>query len=801
MKGDGYGNAMPGRTITPNEAVTMVLRAIGYTDNASVLVGQWPANYVSLGQSLNLYAKVASDTNMNKASAAQMVYNVLTKQLVQVDANSTVKYLYDSDAAAAKEQTLLTTGLNCEKLDKRVVTYGDAAKSSIDLLQSVGAYGVLYRNKADGKVVALDKVSTQFLAGRFIVEAGTVKFQTWEGVKYNLTEGAAWAQSINSDVYPGDRTTTGRAFFLNGNPTPFETYGWVDNDFSDEYFYYRSSPTDGTNQWAKLIVAAEVDGLTFTDLRSVAVWDADPKPWVKTKFGVAGEPFLYESGMYTSDSKKFNGHDFPVDNSGNVDHDAYVIVGAASIDDIKVDNVVYVYKNNDKKIARIDVGTATQSGTVTNVNLADSARTIGGTVIYEAPYNGVHFPSAGTPGNEGTALLDIYYRLYDFQLGEASKGNYAVVTGTYQATGASGSFQDLQFKIFDKTGSEVVYSLKNPFTYKKSGVEYKVYRDTSAFSATKLPGTNDRLWMPDSITIGGTPYNLAGVSGDFDNSAGDPLIEYVLSGGKIDTVTLGNSTPTIGSPSSSYSVNKAGSLITIGPNTSLLESGTLVFIENAGAYSIGSIKDLVEKEFTKSFRYIFSEDGKSVKALIVNSDDAGAQKIFVMINGISDGYNNGRIDIVEGISFADGTNAEGKTWNYTDSNLHSKSDLGTNTETNGRGRYAKMIQFSIDESGVLKGAVTLESQQDTTAPTGIELAAKPFGTGEAGTFTLELSGAAVKYASFEADTVLYKVSGGVWTANKVTSSGSFADDDSTPDLYTFLKTDPKKAGYDVIIKQ
>lgn len=37
MIGDGQGNAMPGRTITVNEAMTMALRAIGYTENSSLL--------------------------------------------------------------------------------------------------------------------------------------------------------------------------------------------------------------------------------------------------------------------------------------------------------------------------------------------------------------------------------------------------------------------------------------------------------------------------------------------------------------------------------------------------------------------------------------------------------------------------------------------------------------------------------------------------------------------------------------------------------------------------------------------
>ena len=65
MIGDGNGNAMPGRTVTVNEAMTMILRAIGYTNNSSVLVGSWPSNYVSLGQTLGLYEDVATAVTIN----------------------------------------------------------------------------------------------------------------------------------------------------------------------------------------------------------------------------------------------------------------------------------------------------------------------------------------------------------------------------------------------------------------------------------------------------------------------------------------------------------------------------------------------------------------------------------------------------------------------------------------------------------------------------------------------------------------------------------------------------------------
>ena len=69
---------MPGKTISLNEAVTISLRAIGYTTNSSELVGAWPANYVTKGQEKGLYEKVPGNLkSLDKQICAQIVYNLL----------------------------------------------------------------------------------------------------------------------------------------------------------------------------------------------------------------------------------------------------------------------------------------------------------------------------------------------------------------------------------------------------------------------------------------------------------------------------------------------------------------------------------------------------------------------------------------------------------------------------------------------------------------------------------------------------------------------------------------------------
>ncbi|MDR1573959.1 MAG: S-layer homology domain-containing protein [Clostridiales Family XIII bacterium] len=798
MKGDGYGNAMPGRTISPNEAVTMVLRAVGYTDNASVLVGQWPANYVALGQNQNLYASVANDLQMNKASAAQMIYNALTVQLVQVDANSTVSYLWDRIGSAGSgnqaKRTLLTTGLNCyadNDGDRKVVTFDDTSKSKINLVPRVGAYGVLWKSKADGEVVALTDVTTEFLAGRFYRESnGTVKFESVDGTRYNLNDNASWARRVADENYT-DETTSHHAFFLNGDVVD------IDKDKKNYYFYdfkwkdtaHLTKKADG-NGSSFLIVAANVNGLTFTELRSVAIWDAARSGY--------GDNFLYEAGMFDENSNKFNGHSFPLDANNARDDYGYQLGGVDSLEDIKADNVVYIYKNGSKIITRIDVGTGTQSGTVTNINAPLS--TIGGKMILWAPWLGLGFGDAKV-GNEGTAFLDVYGRLYDFRLGEASKGNFAVwlaAGGDNFTWDTNTQTQVKQYKLFDKTGAEVVYG-------KTSSA---LVDDTTI--TTDDPG-KEPLTAP-KYTI---PYVSIGSVGR--------LVEYGLSGGKLRSLVYGlmaeNSVTDTNSDGKFGVVNKAGTIIRIKDTDYLIDSSTVVYVytdDKAGDtghtndytdVSLGSIKDLLDGKLSKPFQYFLDSDGK-IKALLVNSIDAGTTNVFVMINNISSGWDNGDIDVVSGLNFDDGVSNAYYVKNYVDAALRTGSIVNDISKKN------SMFKFRIDENGVLKDVKDLKTENGSVAIIKAALYDIPYNAGTGGTFNLIVTEAAIsgttlnlptasdingnKIITFEANTVLYNLEGYNWVAYRPTT-GNLKDEGGLQDLYVFLKTDTDKA-YDVIIR-
>jgi hypothetical protein len=801
MKGDGYGNAMPGRTINPNEAVTMILRAIGYTDNASVLVGQWPANYVALGQNHNLYENVSNDVEMNKAAAAQMIYNALTVQLVQVDANSLVTLLYDSDAAGFAK-TMLTTYLNCyqdmsgaDDRGRKIVSYSDAASSKINLIPKVGAYGILYRSNVDREVVALTEVETVFLSGKFTyagADRGEInKFKAVDGTEYNLSPEA---KTVVNRIAAGNAYTTGAGVgiyerFINGNDSStvelanntWRTVGdYVTKYFQNKYTTATNPPADfNIENASKLIVSAKVSGVTVLDLRSVAVWDAELPGY--------GDSFLYQSGQI--DGKKFNGHDLPLDLSNEVDDYGYVLAGANDLADLTANNVVYIYKNADKKIKRIEVGTETQSGTITNINSKNGQRTIGGKVLNDSPYHGSGWADLDNINNEGTALLDIYGRTFAFQLGEASKGNFAV----WVAYGTTG-FGDAQHKLFDKTGAEVIYG--------QTGTLY------------------------DSVNPNDDHYYPGSDNYTFPTGASQPisrLIEYKLSGGKLSEVSVGTLTPGlayIGTSSNYGKVNAAGTILTVKLGAAdkdyLIDSGVLVYVADIpqgktildADFSIGSIKDLQDGAIANTFQYIL-KDGK-VKALLINSDDAGAQNEFVMINSITRGSDGagGEIDVVNGVGFKDGVNAGGKTWNYTNNGLISKltAATGITSTPNDRGRYSTIVKFRIGEDGVLKEGTVLRGSNAENSLY-LDVRYLNWSDGSGGTFTVEYDTRATgdsattsgAFVAFEADTVLYKVDAGNWTAMRPSESNFKADEGAG--RYDFLKSDPEKKAYDIIIKR
>ena len=518
MIGDGNGNAMPGRTVTVNEAMTMVLRAIGYTNNSSVLVGSWPANYVSLGQTLGLYEDVATAVTINRGSAAQVIYNALPVALVQVATDGTTsKIVADRDEDDNPiYRTLLTAGLNCTQ-KKGIVDFDD--NSVIALAEYVGAYANIYRNSED-EIVAVDPIST-FLTGSLNDDG---EF-TADDVDYKFATGKD-AVDLEEAV----------AKYVNADSQGTTTVGAIDDDIT---------------------IAVDLSGKTIKEIYSIATWTTDNK-------AMADDDVQDE----INDDQKLLGKEFDLDDDDNIDATSYSLLGVNSLSDIKEDNVLYVYtlgNENNGKIVKIEVGTATVEGKVTR-RAADSdgvdgyVYTIDGKKLYLANED----VTAPVVGDEGTATLDYNGDIYDWDVNDSKAENYAVVTGEKNPNG-----RDDMLMLLDKEGNEKDYVLKD--------------KDAVTTEASKA-------------------------------KKGDIVTFSLDKNGKIDDLEVATTSGAV-----TGKVSKDGSLI----GRTVIKKSVIVFVQDGKDYSVGKIADIdTDKNFeADDLTVVF--DGSEVAVILVQDGDTG----------------------------------------------------------------------------------------------------------------------------------------------------------------------------------
>ncbi len=398
MLGDGAGNVMPGRTITVNEAMTMALRAIGYTANSSLLVGVWPSNYVSIAQNNDLYDDVAKETTVNKASAAQIIYNVLTVQKVAVNTDGSTDYLW-KDKKQEVAANLLNTNHNCTEVEDVILGYAfDYDNSLINITGKIGAFGTAYKNK-DGDLVAFVPDST-VLTGKVDGD----KFKVGD-TKYDL---------------PG--STTVSALFANTNVDDTDAYGAAKTTISD----FASTKADGGET---VTINVDLSGKRIKEVYSVVAWKAD-------------DAALAEADVQEDiEDQELLGSDFDLTDDDEIDFKSFQLVGIASLDKIAKDDVVYIYTDGDY-IRKIAVGTETVEGTVEEIG--DDFITVNGK-DYEFPavVNAIEITDFDVD-DEGTFYLDVDGNVFDFDGSSGATDTFGVV----KAFTGENSFDNFKIKLY-----------------------------------------------------------------------------------------------------------------------------------------------------------------------------------------------------------------------------------------------------------------------------------------------------------------------------------------------------------------
>jgi hypothetical protein len=419
MLGDGYGNVMPGRTITVNEAMTMALRAIGYTANSSLLVGAWPANYVSIAQNNDLYADVAKATTVDKANAAQIIYNLLTVQKVAVNSDGATNYLWKGAAADGIVANLLNTNLGCTQNDDVVLgsdyDYDDAI---INITDDIGAFGTAYLN-SDNELVAFTKDST------------------------------ALTGSVNDDgeFEVGDVTYDFAANTVTNAGVSFANTAVVDDDLNITSGSIQAFATANSDDDDTVTIHVDLSGKKIKDIYSVSAWKADDAD--KASSDVQED--------ITEDKELLSGS-FVQNDDDEIDMNSFKLVGAASLDKIAKDDVVAIYTDGTD-IRKVTVGTETVTGTIDEINDDNDVLTIGGKDYDVSSLVNADTFNASDVDADGTFYLDVDGAVFSFD-GTVKVNTYGVV----KAATAQTSFDNYKVKLYtsDDATKTLVLSESDP---------------------------------------------------------------------------------------------------------------------------------------------------------------------------------------------------------------------------------------------------------------------------------------------------------------------------------------------------
>lgn len=732
MVGDGYGNAMPGRTVSLNEAVTMALRAIGYVDNSSELKGAWPANYVTKAQELDLYKDVAKDmVGATRENAAQIIYNLLPIQKVAVDTDGKTNPLWDvlpRGTNPGVETTLFSAGLNC-RLDKEdVVVDSDVDNASINMAKNLGKYGKVYVNKKTNKIVAFLNESDK-LVGRF---TAANKFVTSDDEKeYTVKSGVDKANKL---IVGNGKTTTNNvlitdATFTNG------VYG-------------------ANNNTKEYVLNVDLSGKTIKEIYSAVEWDVTIGQKVKAS----------DLASIKSDKTLLN-YKFGKDDNNEIAANEFELVGAATLADIKADDVVYVY-DNDKVIRKIEVSNKTVEGVVKS------------------------FKDKTTDSKAKFTIGDKTFKNSKDVLNNVGIDADALVVGVDNVTDEVKAFLDARGYVFDfeKTAKARNYAVLEKIA--TGGIDNQ--------AKLALADGTEKVFVYDATKTGI-------VAGDVDN-----LIGYGLNkDGKITeanrfftkaTIKLGNKYYI----ESITGANPASVDSTAVGTTAKIANGVTVFVKKAnGDYVVSSIDKVDIGKSIADAILLFDKknDGhadtyKVVAMIIPEANAKEGTKSYAVLNEQVLAANDAGDKVWDVKGFKDGVSLAAKTVD----NTVFGTGYAAPTYTAGTALTAKVWEVRVDAKGVVTDATEVTATIGATG-TLTPAAAKVYKTedvikvekadGRKSVEGVKLGAADAYKLAISDKAVFYRVEDGEY---KVFSGGLKKDD-----LVLLYETNNDNDGFDIVV--
>ena len=415
VNGVGNNKFNPNGNVTYEQAATMIVRALGYTDKCNEMNGTWPAIYIQKATALGLFNDVTNKgaTGATRGDLAIMLYNALNVKEVYADNDGATQ---DKKGANGDTVTMMDT-LNVNGSSKyKIVTNSDADSAVNSIAGYVGAAAEVIYDKNDD-VIALSDIKTTFLSGEF---KSNGKFEADNGTTYTI---ASDAYKVFKDTkrgtveeapaYVPESEKDGKKIEATGG-IPALTNNVITANRG------KLSNASGSADIGKdFTLAVTISGKTITGIYSIASWDVKASQTKKVESN--------DLNQITKNKKLLNVK-FALNDNQEIDTTSFILNGVSSLSDIKADNIVYVYEG-DNEVTRVDVGTKVVTGKITKTT-SDKV-TIDGTAYKKADHSTL---TVGTgdleAGNEVTLYLDYDGKFYDADLVDGTSGNFAVVVAT-----------------------------------------------------------------------------------------------------------------------------------------------------------------------------------------------------------------------------------------------------------------------------------------------------------------------------------------------------------------------------------
>lgn len=502
--GDGNGTFRPDVTVTYDEALTMIVRALGYTDN--VVKGTWPTNFKIKATELDITDDVKMVSNdADRGGVAQALFNALEVATVKVNSDGDISYQMKADGKTPKilldslsdfEEDYVVTP---DTLNKDSKNYGgDIIDLSNYMYQSIKAY------------VNDDKDVVYVKENNSLVVEGTIDTKADNSTVLNIkgTDGKTSKVVFNADVklfYNYDEEANydmNDLVTLNGAPNvSFDKIKVVAKDSNDN---------------GKIDVDTEIQGV-IVEQQTEATVIANAYRTGKTKLDI------------------FN---LPTDKDGEVDLTKVTVVGnAESVDEIEVDDVVVAYSAmNDEAIKLVVTRNNVVEGKIKRVDVAAKKVYVGTEAKeFNKLANDVYNNSTDTMlvelGNEGTFLLDHNNKIVGFDGVTTERVEYGVVIATAPGVLKNGAFDweitDLpQIKLATASNKAKVFDVFVEIKDTDGTVKDSAVYDTTADSKEY-----------DLVTVTGAAINFADAA--LADLAKGQLVKYNVNvDGQIDAITL-----------------------------------------------------------------------------------------------------------------------------------------------------------------------------------------------------------------------------------------------------------------------